>query len=186
MGIVDIIFRSIFFGYVIWTFIWRFRKRETILGTQVAEIDRFVVRALLIFGILYLAVSMSNFAHLSSHNGISVNQNRVDRAFGNYWFGFWIYPVTYFGLTQLLWIGKIAGSKIPRIAIALIVFGVMHLEKYVLLTVHVHQALVLDRNTDFPIAIFRQIGISWLLNLLIFGFFVILVFKMKNARKSPN
>ena len=179
MEIADIIFRSIFFGYVIWTFIWSYRKRRTIGSIQVEEIDQFIVRTVMIFGILHLAILILNFIDLSSSTGISIDQKIVNRAFGNYWLGFWVYPITYFGLTQLLWVRKIGNSKLPRISIALIVFVVMHLEKFVILVTSAHREYIIDGSENFPITIFGQIGLSWLLNLMIFGFFIIIGLKVK-------
>lgn len=133
----------------------------------------------MVFGILHLGTLILNFIDFNSNNGITINQNMVERAFGNYWFGLWIYPLTYFGLTELFWIDKVRTSKVARIIIALVIFGVMHLEKYVILVTTIYRDYAIDRTEGFPVTIFGQIGLGWMLNLVIFGFIVFIGLKMK-------
>ena len=105
-----------------------------------------------------------------------------ERAFGEYWFGFWMYPVTYFGLTPLLRIYKIRKSKPIRIIIALWIFIVMHFEKFVIFTTTLmHRDFSPDGNIQFPMYILQQVGLSWLIGIAVFTIVVITGMKVKNA-----
>jgi hypothetical protein len=91
------------------------------------------------FGAIDLIFLLFNLLEYNSFNTIEFNQEMINRAFGKYWIPFWIYPFTYFALTQLLWVEKIKASKIIRVLIAVWIFAVMHIEHYIILVTTLHR-----------------------------------------------
>src|SRR5688572_15218552 len=126
MEVVDAIFELIFLGFVVWTFIWAFSKNN-FTPDNLNKIDLFAVGTVMVLGMYHLITLIFNFKDLAG------------RAFGEYWYGLWIYPFTYFGLTQLLWIRTIRTSKTVRIMIAVWILAVMYFEKFVILVTTIHR-----------------------------------------------
>jgi hypothetical protein len=120
------IFRLIFLAFIVWTFIWAF-NRKNFSADNLARIDLFAIGTVMVLGVLHLVILFYNF------------QDLADRAFGEYWYGLWIYPFTYFGLTQLLWFRAIRITKIIRIVIATWIFVVMYFEVFVILVTSLHR-----------------------------------------------
>lgn len=179
MEIIDILFRSLFFGFTTWTIFWVLTKKTQLSGHRIEEIDTFVVRTIIVLGIIHIIFLASNLVELT--NGIGINKSLLQRAFGKYWFGFWMYPITYFGLTQLLWFYKIRKSKPIRIIIASCVFITMHFEKFVIFVTALHRDFSPGGDNRFPVYILQQVGLSWLIAIPIFTTFIIVGLKIKNA-----
>ena len=141
MEIFNLVFRYIFLGFIIWTFIWVFRtnKNRTQPGTD--KFDLLAVRTVMIFGVLQVLIVIFNFIEFNAED-IKMNESLSERAFGKYWFAYWMHLVTFFGLPQLLWIPKIRLSKIIRIVIALWIFVVMHIEIFIILITSLHRDYV--------------------------------------------
>jgi molybdopterin-containing oxidoreductase family membrane subunit len=179
MDIIDILFRSIFLGFIAWSLFWVFTKKKTLVGHKVEEIDDFVVRTVIVLGIIDITLVASNL--IQFNKGFGINPSIQERAFGDYWFGFWMYPITYFGLTQLLWIHKIRQSKVVRIIIALWISMVIHFEKFVIFVTSLHRDFAPGGDRQFPVYILQQVGLSWIIAVLIFTAFVITGLKIKRV-----
>lgn len=138
MEIFNLIFRYIFLGFILWTFVWAFRADKYTPQSGTNKFDLFITRTVIGLGILYIPVLIFNFIEFNAED-IKMNESLSERAFGKYWFGYWMHLVTFFGLPQLLWIPKIRLSKIIRIIIALWIFVVMHIEIFIILITSLHR-----------------------------------------------
>jgi hypothetical protein len=141
LAIAEFVFIPFFSGFAIWSVVYLFSKREYLAGHKIENVDKFIVRAIIFIGLMHFLIFL---IHTLSE-GVDIK-----RAFGEYWFGFWIYPITYFGLTQLLWFRKIRENRAVRIILAVWFFVVIYLETFIILAssfnlnfTHVSQSLEL-------------------------------------------
>jgi hypothetical protein len=179
MEIIDILFRSIFLGFIVWTVFWTLTKKHRFLGHEIKEIDNFVIYTVITAGIIHMILLTSNFIKID--NGVEVNTSLSERAFGAYCYGFWMYPVTYFGLTQLLLIQKIRTTKAIRIILAIWLFAVLHFEAFVIFVTSLYRDYAPEGSKEFPTYILKQVGVSWLISLSIFVIFIIAGLKIRKA-----
>jgi hypothetical protein len=173
MELANLFLRSIFMGFVSWTFFWAFTKRKEFFGKGVEESDRLATGIVIALGILCfltIAFSMVEFNH-----SIGVSADVADRAFGEYWLGWWIYPFTYFGLTQLLWVKHVRQSRATRILIALFIFAVIHIEHFVILVTSLHR----DFSTLPPYVVIHLV-INWIISS---GIFVVVLILGSDVKK---
>jgi hypothetical protein len=126
VAIAEFLFNPFFIGFTIWSFIYVWTKQEFLLGYAVESTDRFAARSLILIGLVHVGI-------LFFKEGIA------ERAFGEYWFGFWIYPITYAVLTQLLWFDAVRKTKIVRLILTVWFFGVIHFEKFVIIVTSFHR-----------------------------------------------
>lgn len=179
MEIVDTLFKSIFFGFIVWTIFWSLTTKEQIIGYKTEDIDNFLIRTSILLGVIHVGFVITNF--IDWQDEIGVNESIRERAFGKYWFGFWVYPLTYFGLTQLFWIDRLRANKTIRLLIGFWIFCVMHFEKFVIFVTSFHRDYSPDGSNPFPFYILRQVGLSWLIAIIVFTAFVAIGMKLKNA-----
>ena len=172
MEIVDILFRSIFLGFTVWTVFWVLTKREQLFGHGIVKIDDVVVQTTMVWGILHFILIISELVEMN-------DESQLDRrAFGKYWFGFWMYPLTYFGLTQLLWIDRIRKSKVARVLLALWVFAILHLEKFVIIVTSLHRDFSPEGG---PWYMLPRVVLGWFIDLAIFFLVVVVLLRVRKA-----
>jgi len=122
----NLIFRSVFFFFCIWTLVW-------VLGTftekkLIHQIDKGYTRVIIFLGIIHIVTLLLYCFDVGwDANGLQLDLKTTSQITGKYWFAFWIYPFTYFFLTQLLWFKKMRLSKIYRIALAVCILIVLNL-----------------------------------------------------------
>jgi molybdopterin-containing oxidoreductase family membrane subunit len=66
----------------------------------------------------------------------------VNRIFGPYWFGFWVYPITFLGSMLLLKVGRVKANLWIRVLIALVLLFVLNMEKFMLMIISAHRDYV--------------------------------------------
>ena len=124
---LNILFRLVFVLFSIWTFVWVFGK------SKLDNIDKIVTRIIIMFGLIHIILLIFYCFKIDGYS---------NRMFGKYWYGFWIYPFTYFFLTQLLWVTKLRLSKIYRILLALWILLVINLENITIYLVDINRNYV--------------------------------------------
>jgi len=93
--------------------------------------------------------------------------------FGAYWFGYWIYPLAYIGLTQLLWIDRIRKHSALRFLLAIVILFVISLEKIVILVTSLHRDFVPGKR-EFILSALAYASLHWFVKLMCFSFIVFL------------
>jgi|GEM_PF-6694346 len=98
----------------------------------------------------------------------------ISRMTGRYWFGYWMYPIAYGVIPQLLWFKFVRRSKWSRIVIALLLLFVLYFEVLVIAITSIHRDYVpLNFSSDSTV-------FSWVIRLVlwrvesIFMFLVVL------------
>ena len=131
MASFNFIFRSVFFFFCIWTLVWLL---GAVKGKKIVhQIDNGFTKAVILLGIIHIVSLLFYCFHLvSGANGLQLNVNPESQIAGKYWFGFWIYPFTYFFLTQLLWFKKVRLSKLYRGLLAIWILIVLNLDYLVI------------------------------------------------------
>jgi hypothetical protein len=128
---MDFIFRYAFLGFVGWTLIWALVLRRNVFTSVTNDrLDLIMVRIAQALGVVHI---------ISIFIGFYNRELNIDRMFNEYWFGFWIYTFTYFGLTQLLFFKSIRNSKILRLLIAVCIFCVLFMETFIIFIADLHR-----------------------------------------------
>lgn len=172
-----IFLKALFFGFVVWTFIWVFIKGKALVVGDPELVDRFAVSIMSGLGLLALLFTVGSFIKFDLPLRLDVDSALVERAVGQYWYGYWIYPFTYIGLVQLLRFQVIRSSRVTRALFALWIFGVMHIDRFVILVTSMHR----DYTTVFPSYLVTQTVIEWMFGIALFVVVVFGGLKIRNA-----
>ena len=99
----------------------------------------------------------------------------LQRMFGKYWFGFWLQPILWISITQLLRFGTVRKNIFLRLLFSF--FLILSIEKIVTITISFHRdylpsSWTMSHDTSiFPSNLFLQILIKIFIYLLFVGFF---------------
>ena len=166
IAIVEFLFGPFFIGFTIWSVIYVLTKKEYLAGYNVEKADSFIARAVIFLGLIHVLIT------------VFLEGFDADRAFGEYWFGYWIYPITYVGLTQLLWFDKIRKAKIVRLIMAVWFFVVIHMEKFIIIVTSFHRDFFTgDENSGNSLEL-----VGYLLLNIIIAFLIFLIFVFSGMR----
>jgi hypothetical protein len=179
---LDFIFRSFFFGFVMWTIYWVFTSRKILYGNTLEDVDKFLVRMIIFFGIYHI-VSIG-FGLIDFAEGLKINALLIGRATGPYWFAFWTYPITYFGLTQLFWLPQFRKNKVVRLIVAIAIFCVMHFEKFLILATSLHRDYLGELGYGFVFRMIASLILSWLTSTIFFGVFLFVMLRLRRSLTS--
>jgi hypothetical protein len=98
-------------------------------NSLIETVDRTSNKLIRIIGIVYLVawicLIVTNFINISSPQRDEI----LDRMFGKYWFGYWIQPVLWIFMTQILRFEKIRKHKILRFFFS--VLFIFTIEQYI-------------------------------------------------------
>lgn len=107
-----------------------FSKKEILY-----KIDNEVCKLIIFLGIIYFVIwTIAIFISLADLESRSYLLNRM---FGKYWIGFWLQPLFWIGMTQLLRIKKIQKNWVFRILFSF--FFILSFEKIVIITTSLHR-----------------------------------------------
>lgn len=102
------------------------------------EFDKTACKTVVFLGILYAAVWIA--ATLAAYFSFTDDEERrlfILRATGPYWFGYWLQPIFWIGLTQLLRVHNIKKFLFFRILICL--FFIISFERFVIMFTSFHR-----------------------------------------------
>lgn len=126
--------------YSILFFIIRFfSKQKKLLNDFDVSACRLMVYAGIVFGVLWMAEILISYYELNNEIEKSAFQQRL---FGVYWFGFWLQPLFWIFLTQLLRIKILRKSLIYRLVLSLLFYFTF--ERIVILTTSLHKDYLPD------------------------------------------
>jgi hypothetical protein len=72
------------------------------------------------------------------------------RFFGPFWFGHWVYVISYGIFPQLFWIQRIGQLKVMRVLSALLILFSLHVEKWIILITSLHRDYIPSSWTMAP------------------------------------
>jgi hypothetical protein len=116
-----------------------------------AVIDKTATKLIAFIGIVFLlcwlTLVIANFIEISSPERDYI----LDRMFGRYWFGFWMQPMVWITMTQLLRMEKVRKFKALRLLFSF--FFILTIEQFTLFTISFH------RDFDSPFIHFSAVDI---------------------------
>ena len=145
------------------------------------DVDNLVTGTVAILGIYHLVTVGLLFLNLESSNWSLVNARTTERAFGQYWFGFWIFPIIYFGLTQFLWFRKMRAYNTFRIILSILILSALNFEKFVIIATSIHREYSPSGNPQLVAALTQSLLVNWLIYLAVFVIFLLIGIKIRNA-----
>jgi len=136
-GLTQLINIVLFTGYAVYTLTWIVVSLIFKNNRFVKELDEAANRLVPFLGILFFVLWMAGlvlfYTTESAENIVGFN----NRAFGKYWWGYWLQPTLYVVATQLLWFSKFRHQEALRFLIAFVLF--FSFEKFVILTTSLHR-----------------------------------------------
>lgn len=184
--VLYVISNDFFISFGIYTFLYLsisiFIKKEILY-----KIDTEVCKLMVFSGILYLSIQ---FAAIFIY--IANDENRIyllNRMFGKYWIGFWLQPLFWIGMTQLLRFKSIQKNWALRLFFSF--FFIFSFEKIVIITISLHRDYlpgswtIYSESDFFPGSFWLNLIVKIIVFLLFAGIFyfikkMILNFRTKN------
>lgn len=136
----DLLFQSCFLGFSLLTIILivisAITKNDK-TKTFIIGLDEASVFTVQLAGIVFFIVSLI-YVYTDFTESEESRYSILNRMFGPYWFGYWLYPFSYIFLTQLLWIKSIKNIKWFRIIFALIILFTVSIERITIVITSFH------------------------------------------------
>ncbi len=187
--IIRLLFDSIFLGFAWFSIILvinriSIKNQFKVLGEAVDNSAIYLVRYTGLLFLIYTTFSSLGSIRYSEYEKYSI----INRMFGSFWFGFWIYPFAYSVLTQLLWVKGMRSNNAIRLLIALILIIALSIEKLIILVTSLNRDYI---ESGWTFMIKESIGTmvsNWLLKLLIFATLVLITnfFLQKRKHEIPK
>jgi molybdopterin-containing oxidoreductase family membrane subunit len=114
---------------------------------------------------VYLLIWLTNLFVSFQTGGEEEHYAIVTRLTGPYWFGYWIYPVSFGLFPQLLWMKKIRKIKAMRMVTAFLFLFALYVEKIIILITSLHRDYVPSGWTMLPDYF---VIYDWFVSLIIF------------------
>jgi hypothetical protein len=137
----DPITDNIFIGYGIFSITYIlvciFIKNHAFIDKLDESSNKIIIFSGLIYFLLWMIGMYFSFKEINSEEE---KYRLLNRMFGPYWFGYWLQPVLWILITQLMWFKKIRRLKILRIVMSVIL--AVPFEKVVILITSLHRDYV--------------------------------------------
>lgn len=134
--LLQIITVDFFTAFGLYTFLFlivSIVSRKPIIKKIDEEANGFIALA----GVIYFTVWIIGIFVFYADSNIEEQTSMLSRMFGKYWFGYWVQPILWVSLTQLLRIRTIRKNVLLRILFSfLLIFSI---EKYVIMMVTFHR-----------------------------------------------
>jgi hypothetical protein len=127
----------------------------------------------IVFLIIWTSLLITNFATISDAQRDAI----LDRMFGKYWFGFWLQPLLWITLTQLLRFEKIRKLKLVRLFFSLIFIATI--EQIIIISTSFHQSSSSPFVHFSTLDILKGITVKLLLFLTAVGIYYVVEKKVK-------
>ena len=105
----------------------------------------------------------------------------LNRMFGPYWFGYWMYPFCYGILPQILWLKELQRRMFIRILIALLLLFALYFERMIIWITSMHRDYVPSNWTLLPNYFIVD---DFFIDVLIFGIALTIVYLLRRSRGS--
>lgn len=104
---------------------------------QLYIVDQEAVHLISFVGILYFLVWLIGIFVFYAESNSDDQTQMINRMFGKYWFGFWLQPILWFTLTQLLRFKKVKKNAILRVIISFLL--IVSIERFIILLTTFHR-----------------------------------------------
>lgn len=134
-------------------------------------------------GIIYLMVWIIGIFVFYTESNVEEQNNMLNRMFGKYWVGFWVQPILWFSITQLVRIKKICRNVILRIIFSFLLL--ISIEKYVIIITSFHRDYLPSSWTMYnDLGIYpSNLFLELLAKIILFLLFVGIYFSITNRVK---
>jgi molybdopterin-containing oxidoreductase family membrane subunit len=105
------------------------------------------------------------------------------RLTGPYWYGYWIYPITYGIVPHLLWVRKIRNLKAVHVVVALLFLFALYIEKIIIIVTSLHRDYVPASWSMLP---GYSLIYDWLISLIIFAIVLTVVHFVRIRTRSAG
>lgn len=177
--IISLLFDSIFLGFAWYSILFvineKFIKSQNIFLNDM--VDNSAIHLVRYTGLLFFIYLTFSIVHSI------INSVLINRMFGPYWFGFWIYPFGYFVLTQLLWVRRIKTNMPIRLLIALVLLFTPSIEKSAIIITSLHRDYLESSWTFSNQEFIGNIVLDWVVKLLVFVALISLTNFLLSKRK---
>jgi molybdopterin-containing oxidoreductase family membrane subunit len=171
---INLIIESILFGFTVYSILqlalnFIIKNKEAIFF----KIDYAATLVVRFAGILFFIILASNLGYNYINNDSEYGRfGIINRMFGVHWFGFWIYPIAYFGLTQLLWKKNIRESKLLRIIIVIPILFALWIERIIIIITSLHRDYIPTSWTYSHYGFSHNLILNCIIEIGIFGLIV--------------
>lgn len=134
-------------------------------------------------GIVYLIAWIIGIFVFYTESNVEEQNNMLNRMFGKYWVGFWVQPILWFSITQLVRIKKIRRNVFLRIIFSFLLL--ISIEKYVIIIVSFHRDYLPSSWTMYnDLGIYpSNLFLELLAKIILFLLFVGIYFSITNRVK---
>lgn len=144
------------------------------------RIDFQASRMISVIGVIYLFIWFCNIFFELAEGSDEEKAFLMQRMFGHYWIGFWVQPLLYFAITQILRIERIRTQKILRLVISL--FFILSIERMVIISTSLERDYLpsswnMQNDSIYP----HNFFLNFSLKLLVFLLFVVVYCQSKKA-----
>ncbi|MEC4048438.1 hypothetical protein OX284_003270 [Flavobacterium sp. SUN046] len=144
------------------------------------KIDFEASRMISVIGVVYLFIWFCNIFFELAEGSEEEKAFLMQRMFGHYWIGFWLQPLLYFTITQILRVDRIRNQKIVRLVFSL--FFILSIERMVILSTSLESDYLpsswsMQNDSIYPHNFFLNIS----LKLLVFFLCIVVYCQSKKA-----
>jgi hypothetical protein len=173
----------VFFGFAIYSVLFLIFKHFSFYKKAAVfrKIEEAAITVVGFAGLLYASIWIYEIGSIFLGNDTENQEQLVRRMTGIYAFGYWLQPLLYILLSQLVRLPKIANHFFSRFIIAFFLF--LNFEKFVIVVTSLHRDYLPSSWTMYGgYSIFGWIIADWILKLIIFSSLVTVAFYLKNRK----
>ena len=101
------------------------------------KVDEEAKKFISFVGIIYFIIWIIGIIVFYAESNLEEQNSMLNRMFGKYWFGFWLQPIVWFLITQLLRIKRVAKNVFLRMIFSFLL--IISFEKYVIIITSFHR-----------------------------------------------
>lgn len=157
--------------------------RRTLLYKLDEEAKKFIS----FVGIVYLIVWIVGIFVFYTESNVEEQNSMLNRMFGKYWIGFWVQPILWFLITQLLRIKRVWKNTILRIIFSLLL--IISIEKYIIIITSFHRDYLPSSWTMYsdlgiyPSNFFLELLVKIIMFLIFVGIYYSITNRVKKISK---
>jgi molybdopterin-containing oxidoreductase family membrane subunit len=181
--ILQIITIDFFFAFGLYSILFLivriFTKNEILL-----EIDKHAKKFISFVGLIFFVFWIVGIFTSYFENNADEQNRMLNRIFGKYWFGFWIQPLLWFTITQILRSEKLSKNIFLRIVFSF--FLIFSIEKLIILIITFHRDYLPSSWAMYNELEFypSNIFLGMLLKIILFLIFTWIYYFTKNKIKN--
>jgi len=178
--ILDYLISYCFFGFGIYTIVFLVLKRYSSFKekTVFLKFDNAALTTVIIAGIIYLLLWIYHIIYFYQNANPEDIHNFQNRISGKYWYGYWFQPLSYVIASQLLWFKHFQISTFFRLILGLLLL--FNVEKFVIFITSLQRDYLPSSWSMYSDDIFGILFLDGFLKTLIFVFFAVIVYFLKN------